>query len=489
MRTTALVLLLLAASVYAQEEAPLQIAVAEPAQPRTADHSLLAGSEFASLLADEMPSSYEWLLATVSVEDKAAGVSWAPFLVGDRYHPLLSETRFSIGQKDGKTTLGGVLRWNALSPRSKRGMQAWVETKAKGFGEEYAKLRGLRWQALRYQDDLLTLDQPEIPALVNAGNDTLRKLQEVEFDLLTADPVDLDEKKKLGEEKKRLEEEIEAHAKRLADLRDQARIARRTRLLQAIETKRTKFSTLPEGDPGRESLLGEIEQLLARVSPGGSELMVIEAEIAAAEKAVAKKAASVVAAYEEALFTQPIPIISLSYATTLFPGIGGSFVDADADGLDDNAHLLAARALLLSGLVRFGPKQQISLAVGRSWKRGTAEEGAAASRNTNYAVTLARRLKILDPEYQKSDDYLSSLFVPSIVGGLSAELSECNSPVADCQDKAEAILSITPFVDVKIKKAIQFRVGVNWKKFSNSAIADEEVGVVSLIGLQLGLPN
>lgn len=474
MRMTALILLFCATRLHAQEPVAQLPAAEEPEPPRTAEHSLLAGNEFASLLADQVPSSYEWLLATVSVEDKAAGVSWAPFLAGKTYNEFFSETRFSVGQKDGKTNLGVVLRWNPLSPRSRRGMTAWADTKAKGFGDEYAKLRGLRWEALGYQDDYLSLDRPEILGLPERINDLTRRSQELGLD---------------PSKKKSLDEEIDVETKKLNRLREEARIARRARLLAAIESKRKELSSLSAGDPRRETLILEIDQLLASVSPGASELVVIEAEIAAAEKAVAKKSSSLVAAFEQDLFTKPLPVVSLSYTGSLFSGIGGSFVDADSDGLDDNAHLLAARSLLFSGLIRFGPKRQLSMAVGRSWKRGSAEEGAVSSKGNNYAVTFARRLKVLDPEYARSEDYLSSLFVPSIVGGLSAELSECDSPVADCQEKAERILAITPFVDVKLKKAVQFRVGLNWKRFSGSAIADEQFGIVSLIGLQLGLPN
>lgn len=98
-------------------------------------------------------------------------------------------------------------------------------------------------------------------------------------------------------------------------------------------------------------------------------------------------------------------------------------------------------------------------------------------------------MKLLDPEYKRSDEYLASLFVPSIVGGLSIELSDCRSVVANCPDKAERILAMTPFVDVKLRKASQFRLGISWKKFSGSEIADQDLGVVTLVNLQLGLPS
>lgn len=446
--------------------------VDEPPQ-QLAEASLLAGSEFASLLADQVPSSYDRLLATIVVEDKAAQVSWAPFLGGANYYEWLSETRLQVGQKDGKTNLGLVLRWNPLSPRSRRGVQAWRQMKVPFFGDEYAQLREVRQEQLRQMDTILAEESPSITTLRLKVEELIRESQD----------LDLTE-----EQKKVVNEQLEATTKQLATVREGARIIRRTRILEQIVTLQRDLDQTT--DPSsRAAIIAEIDTKLNEVSLEDPELAAVEARIAAIEKANAKKGSATVAAYEQELFTQPLPVLSLSYVATLFPGIGGSFVDVDADGLDDNAHTLAARSILLSGLLRMGPKNQLSMAVGRSWKRTAAEEGAGLGEADNYALTYARRLKVLDPKYEQSEDYLSSLFVPSIVGGLSAELSDCRSQLPDCQDKAERILAITPFVDLKLKKSIQFRLGVSWKQFSGSAVADEQLGVVSLIGLQLGLPN
>lgn len=474
---------LTASTVWAQEaEPPLEVLPAPgPASlvaltsepPAVAEVSLLAGNEFAALLSDQMPSTYDLLQATIVVEDKAAQVTWAPFLAMTEYHEILSETRLQIGQKDGRTNLGLVLRWNPLSPRARRGREAWAGTKAASYGDEFAKLRGLRWEALRQQDTLLALEKPEI--LVT--RQTVEQLTPASQDLSLSE-----------EERKAIETKLEGATKKLATLREEARIVRADRLLRKIQELRKKLETTTDLVE-RAALIIEIDEKFAEVSAGSWTLAVIDAELAATEKALAKKGAGTVAAFEQNLFTRPVPVISLSYTATLFPALGGSFVDADADGLDDNAHTLAGRSVLLSGLLRMGPKNQLSLAAGRSWKRSSAEAGMGLAESDSYGATYARRLKVLDPEYQRSDEYLSSLFVPSVVGGLSVELSDCRSPVADCQDKAEEILAVTPFVDVKLKKAIQFRLGVTWKEFSGSDIADEQLGVVSLIGLQLGLPN
>jgi len=465
------IVVLLSSAVFAQD--PSNEPAPQLVQPRTGQTALTIGNDFLALLKDQMPSAYDWLQATVSVEDKAAGVSWAPFLAATTYREWLSETRFQVGQKDDKTNLGLVLRWNPLSPRGRRGMEAWTKANPPAFGDEYAKLRALRLEALRFQDDYLESAQPGIIAARTLVNDLTRQLQDMSLDEPT---------------KKKLTADLEAASKNLAKLRDAARLARRDDLLKRIEKKREKLAT--ESDPQkREALIAEVQQLFAAISPASTDLASIESEIAATEKTLGKKFAATVANYEQSLYTQPVPVISLSYTGTLFPGLGGSFVDADGDGLDDNAHVLAARGLLLSALMRFGPKNQLSIGAGRSWKWSSAEQGTPTSKSDNYAITYARRLKVLDPEYQKSDEYLSSLFIPSIVGGISGELSDCATAVASCQDKAERILAFTPFIDVKLKKAAQFRVGLTWKKFSGSDIADEELGVVTLISLQLGLPN
>lgn len=442
-------------------------------QPRTGETALTVGTDFLALLDDKMPSAYDWLQATVSVEDKAAAVSWAPLLATRTYNEWWSESRVQVGQKDGKTNLGLVLRWNPLSPRSRHGMEAWTKAGPPAFGDEYAKLRALRQEALLFQDDYLSLERPGIIDARRRVNDLTRQLQIVDLDDAT---------------KKNLAAQLEVASKEVTKLRDEARLARRTQFLNEIDRKRVELANEPDVKK-REALLAEVQRLFAAVSPAAGDLAAIDAEIAATEKTLAKKFVATVANFEQSLYSRPLPVVSLSYTGTLFTGLGGSFVDANGNGLDDNAHILASRSLLLSGLMRFGPKNQLSAGIGRSWKWGSAEERTPTSRSDSYAVTYARRLKVLDAEYQKSEEYLSSLFVPSIVGGISAELSECSTPIATCQDKAKRILAFTPFVDVKLKKAAQFRLGMTWKEFDGSGIADRELGVVTLISIQLGLPN
>lgn len=479
--------------MLAQEEPP------PVQQPQTAE-VMTVGSDFAAILDEQMPSSYDWLQATLNVEEKAAGVSWAPFLANREYNPWYSETRVQVGQKDGRTSLGLTLRWNPLSPRTDDAIEEWGRLDLPSYGgPAYATLRTLRRRATQLQDEDLEL---QTAGVVNARLN-VERLERA-----------LDDQKLSPERRKELGTELETATNLLATLRRDARIAQRDKLRILIREERQRLETAadpkngapPKTDPLQVSdlrevaaILSEIDTLLAHLSSGAEYVATLDAEIAAVDKQMAKKYAAAVADFEQILYSKPLPVLSVTYGGTLFGGLGGAFVDADADGLDDAAHVLAERSLLFSGQIRFGERkkdgrvvraeQQVTAGVGRSWKWASAEEGTPTSKSDNFAVSYARRLMVLDKNYKKSDDYLSSLFVPSIVGGLSAEYADCGTEVANCQDKAESIFALTPFLDVKVKKAAQFRVGLTWKKFSGSDIAEDELGVVTLISLQLGVPK
>ncbi|HEX7828128.1 MAG TPA: hypothetical protein VF787_00665 [Thermoanaerobaculia bacterium] len=477
---------------------------AEPAlvQPATGE-AQNAGPDFFALLDKDMPSSYDWLQATVSIEDKAAGVSCAPFLATKTYNEFFSETRFQVGQKDGKSNLGVTFRWNPVSPRSARGIKKWAEVSEDFtiFGESTRRLRTLRRELIVTQD-------AEFDHQIE-GISKARELVE-----------DLD--RRIGEstseaEQAALGKELKEASKQLASMRLDARLAQSARIREQLVKEREQLAevhtelakivnvikginTNVENEKALAKIVGTIETLLATLADADevtthalltpSQLALLDAEISAIEKSLAKQYAAAVADYETALYEKPLPIISLTYGGTLFTGLGGNFVDSDGDGLDDNALVLAGRALTLSGQLRFGPAQQLTFGAGRSWKWAAAEEGTAANKADTYGLSYSRRLVILNKKYKETEEYLSNLFVPSVVGGLAAEYSGCRTELAQCESKAESIFALTPFVDVKVKKAAQFRVGLTWKKFSGSDLAEgDELGVVTLISVQLGMPN
>ena len=77
-----------------------------------------------------------------------------------------------------------------------------------------------------------------------------------------------------------------------------------------------------------------------------------------------------------------------------------------------------------------------------------------------WSVAFGRRVKILNPEYRTSPDYLSSLFVPSVVAGASLEWMKCSGDASNCDDGLRSRYSFTPFIDFKISPETQFRIGV-----------------------------
>src|SRR5262249_20805989 len=94
-------------------------------QPQAVDPRIFATTEQPVVYADSKIDGYEQIEPALSVEEKAAKVSIAPFLYRPTYTPL-AEVRFQVGQKDAITTFGAGWKWNPFSPRSKRGGALWM---------------------------------------------------------------------------------------------------------------------------------------------------------------------------------------------------------------------------------------------------------------------------------------------------------------------------------------------------------------------------
>jgi hypothetical protein len=60
-----------------------------------------------------------------------------------------------------------------------------------------------------------------------------------------------------------------------------------------------------------------------------------------------------------------------------------------------------------------------------------------------------------------------------------------------CPDKLERLTALTPFVDLKVSKTTQFRIGAPFRLSKRAAAAGSstDVGVVTALTLQLGEPK
>jgi hypothetical protein len=100
--------------------------VKEPVRPYAVASSPLVGPPHPTLFPESKLDAYDELEGSITVEDKAARVTYAPFLRTNPYD-FWSEARLTLAQKDKITSVGASLKSNPLSPRSARGDRIWRE--------------------------------------------------------------------------------------------------------------------------------------------------------------------------------------------------------------------------------------------------------------------------------------------------------------------------------------------------------------------------
>jgi len=393
-------------------------------QPDAVQTSPFADNDFPTLLRNLKVQSNDLLEASVSVEDKGAKLTYAPFLYSlVNYRPVLSETRLSISQSNGVTTMGIGAMYDAASPRSALGNQLWLK------GAPTSKPSAGYVLALR-----------------NAAG-------------------------ALGKE---------MESKRLA-------------LAEAIQA----------GDVvKRDALIGEMSHLRARA----------DALTAEAERALSgdtKEEAKRIATFYRDLLEASVPVVSGSFTTSLFGNLGGTRQDANNNELADTAHKVKSRALTLSADLplrtyiprtddasgaSIGPSWQwlqFSAAITTEWQRGSQEEGTPFARIFGFGLTGGGIVKILNPEFESTQDYKDNFFIPSISAGASFERKHCTSDdKALCPDGIETQSAFTPFLDVRVSKTAQFRFGVPFK-FTRKVTGDDgkDIGLVAVYAIQLGPPK
>jgi len=131
----------------AMEASAQDPATASASSPARVETSPFADNDFPTLLRDLKIQPTDLLEVSLSVEDRGAKLTYAPFLYGlVNYVPVVSETRLIISQSNGVTTMGAGVLYDPASPRSRRGTELWL----KGAPTELAPLPyvlGLRSRA------------------------------------------------------------------------------------------------------------------------------------------------------------------------------------------------------------------------------------------------------------------------------------------------------------------------------------------------------
>lgn len=390
--------------------------------PSRVQQSPFTDNAFPTLLRDLNLRPTDLLEASLSVEDRGAKLGYAPFLYGlVNYMPVISETRFTLSQSNGITTMGVGAVYDPASPRSKRGTELWE----KGAPTTVAPLPYVNFLR-RKAGELSAAIAPLVVEFDGASN-----------------------------------ERREVIAREVADMRARA-----------------------------TAMLAEADRV-----------------IAADTRAEAKR----IMTFYEGLLETKTPMVSASFTTSLFSILGGTRQDANNNGRGDTELKVKGRALTLAADIPFRshlerksstgasstpPEMywrwlQFSAAVTTEWQRSSQEEGTPFGRLFGFGITGGGIIKILNNGYENTADYKDSFFIPSLSAGASFERKECTSSAKTiCPDGIDNQSAFTPFLDVKLSKAAQFRIGVPLK-FTHKVAGDKtrDLGIVGVYALQLGAPK
>lgn len=158
--------------------------------------------------------------------------------------------------------------------------------------------------------------------------------------------------------------------------------------------------------------------------------------------------------------------LTLGYNLSMFEIIAGDEVDKNEDGAIDNYRAIESHNFSFGGTYMFSLKTAVSLNVHQSFKYSGPQQGEKQVGYIGGSFSFAQRIAVLDRDYQNSEDYLKTLFVPALVFGISMEYQKANKNLTYAKEGITETIAATPFVEFKINPKNQFRLGVPFKKYS-----------------------
>ncbi|MAI36771.1 MAG: hypothetical protein CBB67_009145 [Alteromonadaceae bacterium TMED7] len=446
--------------------------------PTNNEVSLDIGNAHPFLNSGLKVDGYDYLEATVDVQNEGASVSWAPFLNGN-YTDILSETRFQLSQKDDVTSLGFSMKFNPLNPRSS--FRPPLDT---NLSDPTGIINAKQARVEALEDNLVAIFtrnsnqhcSVDSSALTNTV-DTIKKAP------IQARNIGTSVFKCMAVRLKSKIDVIEQNIHNIVD--NEKKKAAQKELSNFKNAYGTIFKAL---EARYWESLGNSEDL-NRVPAINSEIALLKSQIAAEQ---ANYSSSTFRSYKEALHSSALPVVTISYVSSYFKVLGGDDVDSDNNGKIDNAYNNKSTAWSLAVDWRLTEDHALALLYSRSNEREKAEAGTPKVKYQGIGATWIYKLMTLNESgYKTTADYKDSLFEPSINLGIAYEERECKSVNTDCVNGVLESRSITPFVDFKISKAAQFRIGVPFKKDKNYLLDNDtsSIEVLASINFQLGKPK
>lgn len=161
--------------------------------------------------------------------------------------------------------------------------------------------------------------------------------------------------------------------------------------------------------------------------------------------------------------------VTVGYNWTLFEVLGGDKVDLDLDGKIDNQFKQQGRDVSL--LINHTFTQRFSLNVGGHWQylRPSAIQYQERAKYVGASGAFAYRLFTLKnkEEYELSEDYYKSLFVPAIVIGGTVEYLRAYGNKDFAKDGVVSAVVYTPFIDFNVSTKSKFKLGIPIRRYKS----------------------
>jgi hypothetical protein len=167
-----------------------------------------------------------------------------------------------------------------------------------------------------------------------------------------------------------------------------------------------------------------------------------------------------------------MPLISANIAVDVYP----SGKAPDPVDKTKTARLEPFGGVRIDGGFTFKPQERLSLELWGQYRRGrtTGDPKTELATYVGGGVTASAVAWAFLPDFTKSADYVQTGFIPGLVIGASGQYSKCSGR-EHCDKMRTESMSLTPFVDIRIKSALQFRLSTPITKFT--AVSDKGTDV------------
>ena len=110
-----------------------------PSTFESGESALTIDNPHPTLFSTSKIDGFDYLEATIDVENNGASISWAPFLVGDNYN-FLRETRLQLSHANSATSVGLAFKYNPFNPRGNAAERVFKNPREQVVPDKYGLL-------------------------------------------------------------------------------------------------------------------------------------------------------------------------------------------------------------------------------------------------------------------------------------------------------------------------------------------------------------